>query len=241
MKFTVDATYETKSIRSIVAAPDFEPGLNFFVNVLEFKIAMISPADNPNYAILTRDQFTVALDKNAKAQPLSIEIPVENQSLIGTGLTGPNGTKVINDAYNANPMSVEANLKMLAAIPAGDGRRRIALLGDMLELGDDAPELHASLVDEFVGNSIDLVFLCGTNMESLYDVLPGRIQGLHTMDSDGLLPHVLAQARSLEPRETRLQMRIRGCVCVCVQTYVSTSEHAFPRSFCLSWGRTTQR
>ena len=94
MKFTVDATYETKSIRSIVAAPDFEPGLNFFVNVLEFKIAMISPADNPNYAILTRDQFTVALDKNAKAQPLSIEIPVENQSLIGTGLTGPNGTKV---------------------------------------------------------------------------------------------------------------------------------------------------
>ena len=94
MKFTVDATYETKSIRSIVAAPDFEPELNFFVNVLEFKIAMISPADNPNYAILTRDQFTVALDKNAKAQPLSIEIPVENQSLIGTGLTGPNGTKV---------------------------------------------------------------------------------------------------------------------------------------------------
>jgi hypothetical protein len=56
-----------------------------------------------------------------------------------------------------------------------------------------------------------------------------------------LLPHVLAQARSLEPRETRSQMHIRGCVCVCVQTYVSTSEHAFPRSFCLSWGRTTQR
>ena len=39
---------------------------------------------------------------------------------------GPGGTKLINDAYNANPMSVEANLRMLAAIP---GRRRVALLG----------------------------------------------------------------------------------------------------------------
>ena len=94
MKLTVEATDETKSIRSIVAAPKFESGLDFFVNKLEFKIVMISPADNPNYAILNRDQFTVALDKNAKAQPLFIEIPVEDESLIGTGLTGPNGTKV---------------------------------------------------------------------------------------------------------------------------------------------------
>jgi len=94
MKLTVDATDETKSIRSIVAAPEFELGLDFFVNKLEFKIVMISPADNPNYAILNRDQFTVALDKNAQAQPLFIEIPVEDQSLIGTDLTGPNGTKV---------------------------------------------------------------------------------------------------------------------------------------------------
>ena len=47
MKFTVDATEETKSIRSVVAAPEFESGLDFFVNKLGFKIVMISPADNP--------------------------------------------------------------------------------------------------------------------------------------------------------------------------------------------------
>ena len=94
MKFTVDATEETKSIRSVVAAPEFESGLDFFVNKLGFKIVMISPADNPNYAILNRDQFTIALDKSAKAQPLFIEIPIEDQSLIGTDITGPNGTRV---------------------------------------------------------------------------------------------------------------------------------------------------
>ena len=54
---------------------------------------MISPADNPNYAILNRDQFTIALVASA-AQPLFIEIPIEDQSLIGTDITGPNGTRV---------------------------------------------------------------------------------------------------------------------------------------------------
>ena len=102
---------------------------------------------------------------------------------------------LIDDSYNASPVSMRAALELLGGAQPGPRGRRIAVLGDMLELGDDAPELHASLVDEFVGNSIDLVFLCGTNMESLYDVLPGRIQGLHTMDSDGLLPHVLAAVR----------------------------------------------
>ena len=94
MKLTVEATDETKSIRSVVAAPEFESGLDFFVNKLGFKIVMISPADNPNYAILNRGQFTIALDKSANAQPLSIEIPIEDQSLIGTDLFGPNGTRV---------------------------------------------------------------------------------------------------------------------------------------------------
>jgi UDP-N-acetylmuramoyl-tripeptide--D-alanyl-D-alanine ligase len=70
---------------------------------------------------------------------------------------GPRGTKVINDAYNANPMSVEANLRMLAAIPAGDGRRRIALLGDMLELGPTEIEQHREVAE--IATSLGLEFV----------------------------------------------------------------------------------
>ena len=59
MKFTVDATDETKSIRSLVAAPEFESGLEFFVNKLGFKIMMISPADSSNELIKLEDNGLV--------------------------------------------------------------------------------------------------------------------------------------------------------------------------------------
>ena len=102
---------------------------------------------------------------------------------------------LIDDSYNASPASMRAALETLGTVQPGSRGRRVAVLGDMLELGDDAEELHASLVDEFVGNAIDLVFLCGPNMEALYRILPGRIQGLHVADSKALQPHVLAAVR----------------------------------------------
>jgi UDP-N-acetylmuramoyl-tripeptide--D-alanyl-D-alanine ligase len=54
------------------------------------------------------------------------------------------GITLINDAYNANPMSVRASLDELTAL-AGAGHRRVAVLGDMLELGPDAPRFHAEI------------------------------------------------------------------------------------------------
>ena len=67
---------------------------------------------------------------------------------------GPDETQIINDAYNANPMSVAANLRTLAAIPRSPGRRRIALLGDMLELGAGEIEQHAETIE--LANTLDL-------------------------------------------------------------------------------------
>jgi len=74
---------------------------------------------------------------------------------------GPGGTRVINDAYNANPMSVTANLKTLAAIPCAANRRRIALLGDMLELGPTEIEQHAETARFAHSLGLDLVGFAG--------------------------------------------------------------------------------
>lgn len=109
---------------------------------------------------------------------------------------GEDSFLLIDDSYNASPVSMRAALELLGASQPGPRGRRVAVLGDMLELGEDAEELHAGLVDEFVGNGIDLVFLCGENMEALYQILPGRIQGIHTEDSETLLPHVVAAVRA---------------------------------------------
>jgi UDP-N-acetylmuramoyl-tripeptide--D-alanyl-D-alanine ligase len=61
----------------------------------------------------------------------------------------------------------------------GKGARRIAVLGDMLELGDEAARLHAALAQPIADAGISLVFTAGPNMRALYDALPKRLRGAH--------------------------------------------------------------
>jgi UDP-N-acetylmuramoyl-tripeptide--D-alanyl-D-alanine ligase len=96
---------------------------------------------------------------------------------------------LIDDSYNASPTSIRAGLAVLGAQPAS---RRIVALGDMRELGDDAPAMHAELAAD-VAAAADLVFCCGPLMRHLYDALPVAKQGGHCADSGALAP-VLAQA-----------------------------------------------
>ncbi len=82
---------------------------------------------------------------------------------------------LIDESYNANPASMRAALAVLANAPVGARGRRIAVLGDMLELGRDAKALHRSLADAIAG--IDLVFCAGRLMRALWDALPAARRG----------------------------------------------------------------
>jgi UDP-N-acetylmuramoyl-tripeptide--D-alanyl-D-alanine ligase len=79
------------------------------------------------------------------------------------------GVTLIDDSFNGNPASVAAALDSLRARPV-DGGRRLAILGDMLELGADAPAYHADLAKNITG--IDGIFCVGPLMRHLYDRLP---------------------------------------------------------------------
>ena len=84
---------------------------------------------------------------------------------------------LIDDAFNANPTSMAASLEVLAAAkPAGRGRR-IAVLGDMLELGPEEAVLHAGLADLPWLDAIDLVHCVGPRMQALHDALPEQKRG----------------------------------------------------------------
>jgi len=91
--------------------------------------------------------------------------------------------ELIDDAFNANPVSMVAALEALAAARPVDGigqggrGRRIAVLGDMLELGPDEHRLHAELVDCPSIQSIDVVHCVGPRMRTLYDRLPRAMRG----------------------------------------------------------------
>jgi UDP-N-acetylmuramoyl-tripeptide--D-alanyl-D-alanine ligase len=87
------------------------------------------------------------------------------------------GVTVIDDSFNGNPASVAAALQSLQARNMTGGRR-IAVLGDMLELGDDAPSYHTALISHLDG--IDGIYCVGPLMRHLYDALPaGKGLGWH--------------------------------------------------------------
>ncbi len=108
---------------------------------------------------------------------------------------------LLDESYNANPASVAAALETLAlAEPAptltGRKGRRIAVLGDMLELGKDADRLHAQLAEAPHMASVDVVFVCGPHGKTLYDTLPKTKRGAWTPDSAALAPLVKAEMRA---------------------------------------------
>src|SRR5215471_12129914 len=76
---------------------------------------------------------------------------------------------IIDESYNANPTSMRAALAVLGQAPLGPGGRRIAVLGDMLELGPTSSDLHRGLVEEIRQNGIDLVYCAGPLMAALWE------------------------------------------------------------------------
>ncbi|NCG18698.1 MAG: UDP-N-acetylmuramoyl-tripeptide--D-alanyl-D-alanine ligase [Rhodobacterales bacterium] len=88
-----------------------------------------------------------------------------NYQPVGMRLRGEDlggGAVALNDAYNANPQSMEASLRMLADLPG----RRVAVLGDMLELGTDEAYWHQQIVDLTVSLALDRVVLVGGLMSA---------------------------------------------------------------------------
>ncbi|MBV8538200.1 MAG: UDP-N-acetylmuramoyl-tripeptide--D-alanyl-D-alanine ligase, partial [Alphaproteobacteria bacterium] len=87
--------------------------------------------------------------------------------------------ELIDDSYNASPVSMRASFEVLKAAAPGPGGRRIAVLGDMLELGLAAAALHADLAEPLAAAGVDLVFTCGAHMQHLHDALPPARRGGH--------------------------------------------------------------
>jgi UDP-N-acetylmuramoyl-tripeptide--D-alanyl-D-alanine ligase len=109
----------------------------------------------------------------------------------------PGGTALlIDESYNANPASVAAALALLGQARLGAHGRRIAVLGDMLELGPKSAALHRRLVEPIVEHGIDLVFCCGPLMRALWQALPTGRRGGYAEDSTALQAQVLPAVRA---------------------------------------------
>ena len=121
------------------------------------------------------------------------------QPAVGRGsrvtLDVPGGAALlIDESYNANPASMRAAIALLGQAPVGPHGRRIAVLGDMLELGPQAVDLHRGLADPILANAVDLVFCAGEKMRALWEALPSERRGGYAESYRG------ARTRESSPR-----------------------------------------
>jgi UDP-N-acetylmuramoyl-tripeptide--D-alanyl-D-alanine ligase len=98
---------------------------------------------------------------------------------------------LVDESYNANPASMRAALDNLGRMKLNARGRRVAVLGDMLELGPTGPDLHRGLAEPLERHGIDLVFLCGPLMRNLWDALPSERRGAYAPNAASLEAHLL--------------------------------------------------
>lgn len=101
-------------------------------------------------------------NERIKAGIEKIEVTKKRMEIVNLA----NNITIINDSYNASYESMKAAIEYLKNIKNG---RKIAVLGDMLELGDFAQELHGKVGEEVAKNNIDLLICCGENSKFIVD------------------------------------------------------------------------
>lgn len=101
---------------------------------------------------------------------------------------------LIDESYNASPASMKAAIEVLSGEAVANGGRKIAVLGDMLELGTETIPAHRALAHELENAGIDMVFVVGSAMEDLWNNLPEGIKGKQFATSElaaGFVPPML--------------------------------------------------
>jgi UDP-N-acetylmuramoyl-tripeptide--D-alanyl-D-alanine ligase len=129
---------------------------------------------------------------------------------------------LIDESYNANPASMAAALNVLGQAAIGPHGRRIAVLGDMLELGPTGPALHRGLADAVRANQIDLVYCCGPLMRNLWDALSAGKRGGYAESAASL------EAQAVSAMRAGDTIMIKGSLGSKMKTIVNALEKRFP-------------
>jgi UDP-N-acetylmuramoyl-tripeptide--D-alanyl-D-alanine ligase len=129
----------------------------------------------------------LALAQQTPAPGRGVRMPIEVQG--GSAL-------LIDESYNANPTSMRAALALLGDAPLGPRGRRIAVLGDMLELGSAGADLHRELASPIDAHAIDLVFCAGPLMAALWEALPANRRGAYAATAEDLEAEVAGALRA---------------------------------------------
>jgi UDP-N-acetylmuramoyl-tripeptide--D-alanyl-D-alanine ligase len=136
-------------------------------------------------ADLARAALALAVAEAAKGRGVHHHLRIESGELL-----------LIDESYNANPVSMAAALALLGRAKTSKGGRRIAVLGDMLELGQHGPALHTELFKAVDANSVDALYAAGPLMANLWEVTPLERRGSYAPTSAELKDSLLDGLRA---------------------------------------------
>jgi UDP-N-acetylmuramoyl-tripeptide--D-alanyl-D-alanine ligase len=160
---------------------------------LDFPILQTGAHWGPNSlaVLLMLEALAVPLETGLAA--LAAFEPLEGRGAERTVRIPGGAFTMVDESYNANPISMAAAIGSLGVRPA---KRRIVALTDMLELGEDAHRFHADLAAPLEKAKVDLVFCAGPLMQALWDALPPTRRGGYASSAADLAPQL---ARAVEP------------------------------------------
>lgn len=139
---------------------------------------------------------SLGADLDAAAQALMNVKPPKGRGEIHTVNAEDGAFAIVDETYNASPVAVRAAMDVLKNSSPGRGGRRVVVLGDMLELGDDAEREHLSLANDITAHDFDLVFACGEHMPGILERLPDDMRGGAAPNSEELAGLVAKRVRS---------------------------------------------
>lgn len=165
-------------------------GCEVEASICSEKISYKLSATGKHFAIASLSVLAVAKALNLPLQETANAL-LEYKEVEGRGGVCKVGDfYLINDAYNASPASMKASFAKTAEVWQAkcEKGRKIAVLGDMLELGESSPLLHADLAKSLIEHGFDAVYCAGALMKNLYDALPKNMQAGYTQFTHDLLP-----------------------------------------------------
>ena len=190
LSFGAHVDAEFRLLDCVITSLGSEVRASVFGDIVEYSVGVPGRHWVQNSLAVIGASYLLGADLQATSAALADVQPAKGRGLRHTVTITGGDFELIDESYNANPASMRAAIEVLANAHLGPEGRRIAVLGDMLELGPDAPALHRSLAEDLANSDVDIAFLAGEHMVMLADAIPARTIGAYEATSDRLIDSV---------------------------------------------------
>jgi UDP-N-acetylmuramoyl-tripeptide--D-alanyl-D-alanine ligase len=222
--FGTDASCDARLLDLSLQASSSAVRANILGHDVTYKLAMPGRHMAMNSLAVLAAASLAGADLALAALSLSQIVPAAGRGVRHVLEVAGGEAILIDESYNANPASMAAAINVLGQAQIGPQGRRIAMLGDMLELGPTGPDLHRGLVDAVKSNGIDLVYCCGPLMRNLWDALSTGKRGGYAENSASLEPQAVSAIRAGDA------IMVKGSLGSKMKTIVNALEKRFPGS-----------